>query len=84
MNPTMLMAVAEWFSDLVEKGDQVILTTHSLEATRVIASMAGDKCSICLTSLENGVLTSRKLSLAEVEKLVEAGVDIRSTAGLLV
>ena len=84
MNPTMLMAVAEWFSDLVEKGDQVILTTHSLEATRVIASMAGDKCSICLTSLENGVLNSRKLSLAEVEKLLEAGVDIRSTAGLLV
>ena len=84
MNPTMLMAVAEWFSDLVEKGDQVILTTHSLEATRVIASIAGDKCSICLTSLENGVLNSRKLSLAEVEKLIEAGVDIRSTAGLLV
>ena len=84
MNPTMLMAVAEWFSDLVEKGDQVILTTHSLEATRVIASMTGDKCSICLTSLENGVLNSRRLSLAEVEKLIEAGVDIRSTAGLLV
>ena len=84
MNPIMLMATAQWLSKLVEKGDQVILTTHSLEATRIIASMAGDKCNICLTSLENGVLNSRKLSLGEVEKLLEAGVDIRSASGLLI
>ncbi|MCD6263800.1 AAA family ATPase [Candidatus Bathyarchaeota archaeon] len=83
MNPVMLLAIAEWFLDLMEKDNQIILTTHSLEAARVIASMAEDRCSICLTSMENGVLCSKKLSLKEVEDLIEAGIDVRSTTGLI-
>lgn len=73
----MLLSLAEWFFDILEKGDQVIVTTHSLEAARTIAGVNEEKTAIYLTSLEKGSLKARKLSLQEIEEYLEAGIDIR-------
>ncbi len=83
MNPKMLLAMGEWFSRLVKGGTQIITTTHSLEAVRVIASMIKD-ARICLTKLEDGVLSVRMLTLEEVEGLQEAGMDVRSSVEVLI
>jgi ABC-type branched-subunit amino acid transport system ATPase component len=83
-NPRMLSNVGEWFSDMVADGRQVILTTHSLEATRIIAAMNEGKTCINLTSLdEGGLLRARKLSLSEVEEFLNAGIDVRMGESLL-
>jgi predicted ATPase len=77
LNPRMLLSIAEWFFDILEKGDQVIVTTHSLEAARTIAGVNEEKAAIHLTSLEKGVLKTKKLTLKEVEEYLEAGIDVR-------
>ncbi len=76
MNPRMLIRIAEWFSDLVEIGVQVVVTTHSLEAVRILAEF-NRNATIYVTSLENGILKARKLTIDDVESLLSAGVDIR-------
>jgi len=83
MNPRMLLAVGDWFSKLVEGGVQVIVSTHSLEAVRTLASLV-EGARICLTALEDGVLRVRALTLDEVEELLEAGVDVRASAEVLI
>jgi len=83
MNPRMLLAVGDWFSKLVERGVQVIVSTHSLEAVRTLASLV-EGARICLTALEDGVLRVRALTLDEVEELLEAGVDVRASAEVLI
>ena len=83
MNPRMLLAVGEWFSKLIEEEKQVITTTHSLEAVRVLASMVED-AKICLTKLEGGVLSVKTLTLEEVEELQGAGIDVRASAEVLI
>ena len=82
-NPKMLLSVAEWFSNVVDKGKQVILTTHSLEAARMIAGIGGEKAKIYLTSLNNGVFKAKELTLKEVEDLLKAGIDVRVAEPLL-
>lgn len=77
LNPRMLLNVAEWFYDIVENGNQVIFTTHSLEAARTIAGLNEEKAAIYLTSLENGTLKTRRLTLKDVEEYLEAGIDVR-------
>jgi ABC-type phosphate transport system ATPase subunit len=77
LNPRMLLSIAEWFSELIEEGNQVVLTTHSLEAARMIAGLNEENTLIYLTSLEDGVLRTQSMSLRDVEDLLEAGVDIR-------
>ncbi|MGB9896078.1 MAG: ATP-dependent nuclease [Thermoproteota archaeon] len=81
-NPRILNNIAEWLSNLVSNGVQVVLTTHSLEATRIIASL-NEKSKIYLTSLEEGSLKSKTLSLEEVEEFLNAGVDVRMVESLL-
>ncbi len=83
LNPRMLLSLAEWFFDLLEKGDQVIVTTHSLEAARTIAGLNEEKAAIYLTSLEQGTLKTKKLLLKDVEEYLEAGIDVRSAEPLL-
>ncbi len=83
LNPRMLLSLAEWFFDLLEKGDQVIVTTHSLEAARTIAGLNEEKAAIYLTSLEKGTLKTKKLLLKDVEEYLEAGIDVRSAEPLL-
>lgn len=82
-NPRILLSISGWISDLIDQGKQVILTTHSLEAARTIASQSRDKAKIYLTSLVNGELNVKELTLQEVEELLEAGVDIRAAEPLL-
>ncbi|MCP8309240.1 MAG: AAA family ATPase [archaeon] len=76
-NPRILSSIAEWFYDLLEDGRQVILTTHSIEATKIIAGLNEEKTWIYLTSLENNVLKTKRLTLKEVIEYSEAGIDIR-------
>jgi len=76
MNPRMLIRIAEWFSELVENGVQVVVTTHSLEAVRILAEF-NRNATIYITSLENGVLKTKKLTIDDVENLLSAGIDIR-------
>ncbi len=76
MNPRMLIRMAEWFSELVENGVQVVVTTHSLEAVRILAEF-NRNATIYVTSLENGILKAKKLTIDDVENLLSAGIDIR-------
>ena len=81
MNPRMLSFVARWILSLIESGIQVILSTHSIEAVRIIAGLAEEvkqnTSTILLLSLQQGELKSRELSLDEIERLEESGVDVR-------
>ncbi len=82
-NPRMLLRIAEWFSELIEKNKQVIVSTHSLEAAKIIAGMAEEKARIYLTSLKDGELKAKSLTLKEVEELQEAGIDVRVAEPML-
>ena len=83
LNPRMLLSIAEWFFDIVENGNQVIITTHSLEAARTIASLNEEKTAIYLTSLEDNVLKAKRLTLKDMEDFLEAGIDVRVAEPLL-
>jgi len=79
----MLLNIAEWFFDIVEDDNQVIITTHSLEAARTIAGINEEKAVIYLTSLEKGTLKTKKFTLKEIEEFSEAGIDVRVAEPLL-
>jgi len=83
LNPRMLLSIAEWFFDIVENGNQVIITTHSLEAARTIASLNEEKTAIYLTSLEDNVLKAKRLTLKDMDEFLEAGIDVRVAEPLL-
>jgi len=83
LNPRILIHLADWFSELLKDGKQVILSTHSLEVTKVIAGVNEEETGIYLTSLEDSTLRTRKLTLSEVENLQEAGIDARTAEALL-
>ena len=83
LNPRMLLNIAEWFFDIVEDDNQVIITTHSLEAARTIAGINEEKAVIYLTSLEKGTLKTKKFTLKEIEEFSEAGIDVRVAEPLL-
>lgn len=82
-NPRMILRISEWFSDLLDDGRQIVLTTHSIEATRMIASLNEDKAKIYLTSLKDGILEKKELTLKELEELYEAGIDVRTAEPFL-
>ena len=81
MNPKMLSFVARWILTLIEGGTQVLVSTHSIEAVRIIAGLTEEVkqniSTILLLSLQQGELKSRVLSLDEIERLEESGVDVR-------
>jgi len=76
-NPRMLSSIAAWFSGLLDEDVQIIVTTHSLEAAKIIAAMAEEKATIYLNSLEDNILKVKRLKLKEVEEMAEAGIDVR-------
>ena len=82
MNPRMLIRIAEWFSELVENGVQVVVTTHSLEAVRILAEFNRD-AMIYVTTLENGILKAKKMTIEDVENLISAGIDIRMVGAVV-
>jgi predicted ATPase len=79
----MLLSIAEWFYDIMESSNQVIITTHSLEAARTIAGLNEEKAAIYLTSLEKSTLKTKRLTLKEMEEFSEAGIDVRVAEPLL-
>lgn len=83
LNPRILTILAEWFSDLVKKGKQVIISTHSIEAARVIAGINEEETRVCLCSLINSKLETKLLSLDQLEELEKAGIDARTAEALL-
>jgi predicted ATPase len=83
LNPRMLLSISEWFFDIVENGNQVIITTHSLEAARTIAGLNEEKTAIYLTSLEDNILKAKRLTLKNMEEFIEAGIDVRVAEPLL-
>jgi len=83
LNPRMLLNIAERFFDIVEDDNQVIITTHSLEAARTIAGINEEKTTIYLTSLEKSTLKTKKLTLKEIKEFSEAGIDVRVAEPLL-
>jgi len=84
LNPRLLLDLGNWFSELIEEGRQVICTTHSIEAVRTLAGLNEEKVGIILTSLEKGILKTKKLSLAELEDLIKAGIDVRVAEKFLI
>jgi len=83
LNPRILLHIADWFSDLLKNERQVILSTHSLEASKIIAGVNEDETAISLTSLDDSILKTKKLTLTEVEELQEAGIDARTAEAIL-
>ncbi|MCD6571965.1 MAG: ATP-binding protein, partial [Thermoplasmata archaeon] len=83
MNPKMLISIAEWLSELSENGVQVVVATHSIETARIIAEF-NKNASIMITSLENGMLKTKKISVEELEDLLSAGIDVRMAEGLII
>jgi len=83
MNPRMLAYVSEWLCDLVEKGMQVVVSTHSLEAVRALTGIAGERSRVLLLDIEEGELRVKELSGEEVEELSRAGIDARASGRLL-
>ena len=78
MNPRMLLFVAQWISELLDRGVQVVLSTHSIEALRTIAGLVEDRdVRIYLLMLDRGVLKAKGLGLKDVEEFWKAGIDIR-------
>lgn len=82
LNPRILVYIADWFSQLLKEGKQVVLSTHSLEAAKVIAGVNEEKTGIYLTSLEDYHFKAKKLTLSKVEKLQESGIDARTAEAL--
>jgi len=67
----------------VEDGKQIIVTTHSLEAAKTIAGLNEEKARIYLISLDNNILKAKEFTLEEIDKLIEAGIDVRVAELLL-
>ncbi|MGA2385806.1 MAG: ATP-binding protein [Candidatus Bathyarchaeia archaeon] len=83
LNPRMLITIADWFSDLIKSGHQVIISTHSLELARVIGGVNEEETKICLTSLKNSELQTKLMTLKDLENYKALGVDARTAEALL-
>ena len=86
MSPSSLIYLAQWMANLVEQGIQVVVATHSREAAEILmgaAEEAGQEARAVLLALRNGILKSKVLTLDDVRKYREAGVDIRMAEGYI-
>ena len=84
LNPRMLIYLSQWLADFVEGGGQVVVSTHSREAAKLIAEVLDELGSrVVLLALQNGVLRSKELTLEDLEALEKAGVDLRVAEGIL-
>lgn len=82
-NPKMLLHLAEWISVLLSRRKQIIISTHSLEAARLIAGVNEEKTRICVTSLDDSILKTKSLTLEELQELKKAGIDARTAEAML-
>lgn len=84
MNPSLLIYTALWFADILNDGTKLVISTHSLEAVKHIAgSLEEYKPKITLMKLKDGILSTKDLSIKDVEGLEEAGIDVRTASGIL-
>jgi AAA15 family ATPase/GTPase len=84
MNPSLLIYTALWFADILNDGTKLVISTHSLEAVKHIAgSLEEYKPKITLMKLKDGILSTKDLSIKDVEDLEEAGIDVRIASGIL-
>ena len=83
LNPRILLHMSQWFSELMNKQKQVVISTHSLEATKIIAGINEESTIIYLTSLEDSILKTKKLTYSDLQELSDAGVDPRISEAFL-
>jgi hypothetical protein len=83
LNPRILACVADWFSELINDGRQIVLSTHSLDAAKAIAGVNEENTRICLTSLAESALKTKKLTLNELEDFQKAGIDARTAEAFM-
>lgn len=76
MHPKALQALALWFSELVEAGVQVVVSTHSLDAAILIAELC-EQAAFVKLSLARGVLGATTFSAEDFHELRARGLDIR-------
>ncbi len=76
MNPRSLVYLAHKLVDLVDAGKQVVVTTHSIEAARLLSGVT-DKAKIIKLELDNGILKTNTLTYDELEKYLDLGIDVR-------
>lgn len=76
LNPRMLSYLANWFADLVDQGKQIVITTHSLEAARMIAGIV-EKSSIYLMNIKDGILVHERMSFEKFNDITKKGIDPR-------
>ncbi len=80
----MLTFLAQWLARIADAGTNIVITTHSIEAVKMVSSILEDKKpQILLLSLKNGKLASKRLTLNDIKELEEAGIDIRMAEGIL-
>ena len=82
-NPKILFKISNWFGDLLDEGKQIVLTTHSLEAARIIGEINEEKAGIYLINLDKNILKTKKITLEEIEEFKEAGIDVRVADSML-
>jgi predicted ATP-dependent endonuclease of OLD family len=83
LNPRILLHLANWFGDLIEKKKQVVISTHSLEAAKIMAGINEEESSIYMTSLDNNRLRTKRLTVNDLENLEKFGIDARASEALL-
>jgi len=84
-NPMLLEGLTQWIGEVLDQGTTVVLSTHSLEAVKTMAGALEDyEPRIVLTSLREGVLDTRSFTLEDVERLEEAGIDVRLAEGVII
>ena len=87
MSPSSLIYISGWMAELVERGAQVIVATHSREAAKLLVGMAeefGQEARVVLLALKNGLLRYKVLTLDKLEALEAAGVDVRMAEGFII
>ena len=82
-NPKILFKISNWFGDLLDEGKQIVLTTHSLEAARIIGEINEEKAGIYLINLDKNILKTKKITLEEIEEFREVGIDVRVADSML-
>jgi hypothetical protein len=76
MHPRALQVLALWFSELAERGVQVVVSTHSLDAALLVAELC-EGASFVRLSLAKGALSATSYTAEDLEELRGRGLDIR-------
>jgi predicted ATPase len=83
LNPKMLITLASWFKELIKMGKQVIVSTHSLELAEVVGGVNEEDTRISLSTLRDSKLEVKRISLEELVRLKQSGIDARTSEALL-